>query len=423
MSDLYKFSDLKCDNPGAPQLVPAGSFNNVKDSSNYILRDSLYFGSGIIDVVNNFQWTTSPPGTQSRQEVPGITLREKRLRTNSMIAGAFYYLASGSSSLGTLAARGGAVANSFVPGSTQTLGNIFNNVAQNPAVQNAYTGISNIFTQSVLNSVATLTTGTTDINQILSKDIEGLNSNLLKSYEGLYITEDTKFRYYLPYFTDQLNVINNSFTENDATFRPDTNMGKGVEEIRGAAEALARFANFAEPGIYIERPKFFSFNGSGDRITVEFPLLNTGWSTYEDVKRNWQLVFMLTYQNRPNRRSRELIDPACIYEVSIPGVKYLPFAYMSDISIDFLGSRRTMELEVPTSNGTSTINAIIPDAYKISLTLTGLVSESQNFLAAMLTDKQDIVSVVSNQRFNPFGEIANSFVDANAAENRRLQQP
>lgn len=422
MSNLYKFTKLRCDNAGAPQLTPAGSFM-LKDSSNYISRDSLYFESGIIDVVNNFQWTTSPPGIQSRQEVPGITLREKRLRTNSIIAGAAYYLMSSSASIGTLAARGGAVANSLIPNATSSLGGNFSNILNNPAVQSIGGSISNIFEQTVLNSLATLTTGNTDIRQILTKDIEGLNSEYLRSYEGLYITEDTKFRYYLPYFADSLNDVANSFDENDATFHEGTNFTAGVKMIRGAAEALARFANFKEPGIYIERPKFFNFTKSGDQIQVEFPLINTGWSTYEDVRRNWQLVFMLTYQNRPNRRSRELIDPSVIYEVSIPGVKYMPYAYMSNIKVDFMGARRAMPLEVPTINGITTINTIIPDAYKVSITLEGLLQESQNFMAAMLSNKQDIVSVVSNDRFNPVGEIFNSFETAfrNESESLRAQ--
>lgn len=420
MSNLYRFTSTNCDNAGAPQLTPAGSFA-TRNSSNYILRDSLYFESGIIDVVNNFQWTTSPPGLQSRQEVPGITLREKKIRTNSIIAGAFYYLASASTSLGTLASRLGSVANSLYPNATSNLGSIFSNVVNNPSVQNAAGSITNIFEQTILNSLATLTTGSTDVRQLLSKNVEGLNSSYLKSYEGLYITEDTKFKYYLPYFTDQFNDVKNSFDENDATFHSGTNFAKGLQQIRGAAEALARFANFKEPGIYIERPKFFNFTKTGDTITVEFPLLNTGWSTYDDVRRNWQFVFLLTYQNRPNRRSRELIDPACIYEVSIPGVKYMPYAYMSNIKIDFMGARRAMPLEVPGINGTSTISTIVPDAYKVSITLEGLLPESQNFLAAMLTNKQDIVSVLSLNKFNPTGEIITSFEDAFRQESESLR--
>jgi hypothetical protein len=414
MSDLYSFNKLNCDNPGAPKLVPASSFTSIANGNNNISLDALLmFQSGLIDVVNNFQWSNSPPNLAARVEVPGITLREKKLRTNAIISAAFYYLASASSSLGTLKAR----LDKLAPGLSNLIGSAGSSVINSAAITNA----TAVIEQSLLNSAALLTTGNSDIRDILSRDIEGLNSEYLRSYEGLYITEDTKFTYYLPYFTDQVNLVNNSFDESDATFNAGTNYSKGVEKIRAAAEALARFANFSEPGIYIERPKFYSFPSTGDTIQVKFPLINTGHSTYDDVRRNWQFVFLITYQNRPNRRSRELIDPACIYEVSIPGVKYMPYAYMENIKIDFLGSRRQMEIEVPTETGKSTISTIIPEAYSIDLTLRGLVGESQNFLAAMLQDKQNIVSVSEMDRFNPFGEIFNSFESSLRAETNRIR--
>lgn len=413
MSDLYTFSKLNCDNPGAPKLVPAGSSYFSQNGSNYINLDALLmFQSGLIDVVNNFQWSNSPPNLAARIEVPAITLREKKLRTNAIIAAAFYYLASSSTSLGTLKAR----LDSLAPGLSKLAGSLTSSLAASTAISSATAAIE----QSLLNSAALLTTGTADIRDLLNKDIEGLNSDYLRSYEGLYITEDTKFTYYLPYFTNTVNSVMNSFNENDATFNAGTNFAKGVEKMRGAAEALARFANFSEPGIYIERPKFYSFGSSGDSIEVKFPLINTGHATYEDVRRNWQFVYLITYQNRPNRRSRELIDPACLYEVSIPGVKYMPYAFMESIQIDFLGSRRQMEIEVPTENGNQTISTIIPDAYSVSLTLRGLVAESQNFLAAMLQDKQNIVTVSEMDRFNPFGEIFNSFETSRANETARI---
>ena len=144
-------------------------------------------------------------------------------------------------------------------------------------------------------------------------------------------------------------------------------------------------------------------------MTFSFPLINTGFSTYDDVRLNWQLVFLLTYQNRPNRRTRELIDPACIYEVNIPGVKYIPFAFISQLKIDYIGARRQMELEVPTQNGTGTIVTIVPDAYVVTVTLEGLVADTQNFLASMLGGKQDVVSVVAYDQFNPFSQAGSLF--------------
>ena len=102
MGNLYSFENQKCTNPGAPRAVPANSFKLSTNSNDFIFKDSLLgFQPGMIDVVNNFQWTTSPPGSLSRQEVPRVELREKRLRVNSILAAAAYYLTSAAGSLGT----------------------------------------------------------------------------------------------------------------------------------------------------------------------------------------------------------------------------------------------------------------------------------------------------------------------------------
>jgi hypothetical protein len=412
--NLYKFEKDKCSNPGAPRMVPVNSSGVARSSNNFIGKDSLLNSSpGVVDVVNNFQWTTSPPGPRSRQEVPRIELREKKLRTNSVVAAAAYYLMSASGSVGTLAAR----ANNLLPTGLKEAGlGFLSGLGSSAPIQYAGNGLLNFFEQNVLQSALTLTTGQTDIRQTLSKYVDGLNSEYLRVYEGLYITEDTKFVYYLPYFENMCNAVANEFTENDSS-----DIGKkGVNEMRDAAEALARFANFSAPGVYIERPKFYNFANSGPKVTVKFPLINTGWSSYQDVRLNWQLVFMLIYQNRPNRKSRELIDPACIYEVVIPGVLYMPYAFMSSIKVDFLGARRQMDLDVPLVAGNSTITTIVPEAYSVEIELTGLIAESQNLLISMLQDKQDIVNVYGLDQFNPFAESYNNLATSFANETARL---
>ena len=413
MTRLYSFERLKCTNAGAPRAIPSSGSSISRNSSDYIFRDSLTGNtSGLIDVINDFQWTTSPPGPDSRQEVPRIVLREKRLRANAIIAAAAYYLMSGSSSAGTLAARGASITPDFV-------NNTISGIINNPAIQNIASGAGSFLTQGILNAATTFTTGR-NVNNILSSTVEGLNSEFLKAYEGLYLTEDTKFVYYLPYFDDVNSSVKNEFTENDATFKPGTKAYDAMEKMRGAAEYLARAANFAEPGVYIERPKFYSFQSTGDTISFSFPLINTGWATYADVCKNWQLVFLLTYQNRPNRRSRELIDPVCLYEVNIPGVKYIPYAFINSLSVKYAGARRHMDLDVPVMGGTSTITTIVPDAYIIDISITGLVAESQNFLMAAIGDKEDIVKVENYNRYNPFASIINSFEDSLLNERANL---
>jgi hypothetical protein len=406
--NLYSFSSLNCTNAGAPKAIPSDYSSVAQNGNGFVKRDSISGGGGIINVVNDFQWTTSPPGASSRQEVPRIELREKRLKTNAILAAAAYYLMSASSSAGTIGGRlsdalqgsyFGSYVNDLFSRAGSSASNFFGSIGGGGATS---------FENSILNSASNFFTNQ-DMSSILGTQIEGLGDSLLQPYEGLYITEDTGFKYVLPYFDDLQNMVTNSFSENDEMLGPSTLLGKTISKIRSATESLARLAYFTEPGLYIERPKFYQFKKTGDRIRFNFPLINTGWSTFDDVSLNWQLAFLLTYQNLPNRRTREVIDPPVIYEVTIPGVKYIPFAYIQSMEINYLGSRRQMALTVPSTGGSSGITTIVPDAYVLSITIEGLVADSRNFLATAIGSKQDVVSVVEYDSFNPFSTAASLF--------------
>ena len=125
----------------------------------------------------------------------------------------------------------------------------------------------------------------------------------------------------------------------------------------------------------------------GKDVTIKFPLLNTG--TADSISANWQLLFGLIYQNKPGRVTRSIIDMPVIYEVNIPGNTFMPYAYISELTVNFLGARRLMPLNVPVppageSQGTTTIQAIIPDAYEVTITLTGMNEETRNFMYASI---------------------------------------
>ena len=76
-----------------------------------------------------------------------------------------------------------------------------------------------------------------------------------------------------------------------------------------------------------------------------------------------------------------------MYEAHIKGMLYMPYSYITGISVDFLGNRRTMNVDMPvigSSDGgageTRKINTVIPDAFNVSITLQGLNDETRNFL-------------------------------------------
>jgi hypothetical protein len=125
----------------------------------------------------------------------------------------------------------------------------------------------------------------------------------------------------------------------------------------------------------------------GRQLNFKIPLLNT--NRPEDISRNWQLIFGLIYQNRPGRVSKSIIDQPVIYEVNLPGVAYMPYAYISNLQIRFLGSRRTMKFPVPVLDENNTnvglIETTVPDAYELDITVTGMNEETRNFLYANVT--------------------------------------
>ena len=431
MKNLYQFdSTTDCSSPkGAPKLIPATSSGfqtlvGLALSQNYISNDSIgAYINGQIDVVNDFQWTSSP--LASRQDIPAIELKEKRLKTNSLIAQLAYYSLIASGKGGELFGRLANLVGSLGGGTGGALGGFLSSTFASSIVGagQGLLGAFNNFGSSALGSgLVPFFTGRSVTDFLTQATASTLGGDVLTPYEGLYLTEDTKFAYRMPYFENIQNSVSNLFNNDDQIL---SQKGYGLGKFIGGAASLAEnlaytlagTMNITEPGIYIEKPQFYSFGASGDALTFKFPLINTGWATFEDVQRNWQLIYMLIYQNRANRRSRDLIDPPCLYEVSIPGVKYMPFAYINNLSVEFMGARRAYKITVPKPGGFARINTIIPDAYMVSITLRGLVAETQNFLYSMLFEKQDIVSIIETQ--GGMGIVQN-FLDS--YERERLNQ-
>jgi hypothetical protein len=341
MPDLYSFTFDK--NKILPILARGGS--NRLDPFSYNSDGRIYgkinnASTDPIDVVKDFPWTKSP--ASSRNDVPTVYIKEKRLLTNSTLANFFYGVLAGAEVLETAADR-------VQSGNIQVGGNSINVYDALSAAGVSYPGVQK---------------GLTEKAQKFETEVEkykemalgflgdgNLKDNILKPYNGLYYTEDT-----------------------------------GFNAVRG-------LTFLDKPGVYVEQSKQYQFGQEGRSFTVTFPLLNTG--TYEDIKRNYQLIFGLIYQNKPGRINRNLLELPVIYEFFIEGMAYMPYSYISQIAVDFVGNRRTMNIDIPTFNDTSeneslnertNISSIIPDAYQVSITFEGLNKETKNFLIRSLGD-------------------------------------
>jgi hypothetical protein len=195
-------------------------------------------------------------------------------------------------------------------------------------------------------------------------------------YEGLYSPEETGFKYTFPYYTSLLKEKRSSYSDTynangmgalptflDSTINNYTakrDPGKGVRAL-------------VEPGLFIEKTKFYNF-GDNESISFSFPLLNT--ISREQINENYQFLFLLIYQNTMYRKDRSAFIPPCIYEVLVPGTRYMKWAYISRLSVDFIGTRRMIEVD----SGIGVFKTIVPEAYNVNISVTSLHEEAGNFL-------------------------------------------
>ena len=351
-----------------PVLIRNGS-NVQPDQINYITNtvySNLKTYADDINVVTDFPWTKSPKS--SRQDVPRLVLKEKRIKTNSTISNFAYSV----NTITDIAKTGGKIASAF----GNKLGNSENVITQTTGAAVGAAG-------AVISKTATVIedTGNALLNAVVD-DYEKFGDNsVLTPYNGLYRLEKTGFKYILPYMDDAYRAVNTSL--GDAQQENAASFAAGAASDMAAKGAGALFA--LRPGVYIEEAKQFAMTQEGRSIDISFPLLNTG--SYEEITRNWQLIYGLVYQNRPGRITKTLVDIPVMYEASIEGMLYMPYSYITNIRVDFIGNRRTMNVDMPvigSSEGgageTRKINTVIPDAFNVSITLQGLNDETRNFL-------------------------------------------
>lgn len=329
-----------------------------------------------IDVVNSFPWTQSPQS--SRRDTPFIRMTEQRIVLNSTVANLIY---SATAAIDTVAAVG-----------TTAFGGLANQFKPTEGAQN--TGNTEDIEEEEKSLIAS---GKEKLLETYDKALEAgyyktFANPALKPYQGLYALEPTGFIYKFPYLDDTYGEVNAQFGEDAG------NVGTPITDLLGGlASGAAGIANILRPGTYIEKSKQFQMQDLGRAVNFRFPLLNT--NNPDDIARNWQLIFGLIYQNRPGRVSKSIIDQPVIYEVVIPGVTFMPYAFVSRLSVRFLGSRRNMAFNVPILDENNIaigeIETTVPDAYEVDMTIQSLNDETRNMLYANVTKSKLTVNAPS----------------------------
>lgn len=375
----------------SPDIVPVTN-NSVLVNQSGILKNTKSGTGGmapkikVLDVINDFNWTRSP--VSSRDDVPQLILREEKILISPMINQIAQNLAI-TLQKGIRSARraeqelpDGALKEMLSKGRTWT-------TEQFQAMRGSPDGSIMKNASKAIDSIATSKSG------------------VMSSYDNLYFVEDTGFKYKLPYLEPSYKSISNTFGDSDSTGvgKPiiTTPLSKGAKAMANMATSL----NLFEPGTFIDQPKFYNFGRSGKSYSCKIPLFNTT-NDFQDVINNWQFLYMLIYQNTPNKITRDLMDPPKIYEATIKGVWYNRYTYISGLEVNFLGAQRRMKLQIPFTetddNNQSQLKyyefeTIIPDAYELNLTVTEIFPETQNMLYTGITEKQNLVKVTRNSPF------------------------
>jgi hypothetical protein len=191
-----------------------------------------------------------------------------------------------------------------------------------------------------------------------------------KFYDNMYgdsTTAEDDFNF--PFFGDNVRSFSNTFGD---TFQNGIGSGGGVgtalndivKNVAGLAADITGFIK-GDPGSYVETPMFYQFEKSDGPLQVSFVLANT--INADSVDKNHNLIQRLTYINRPLRKDSIAVDPPRIYQVKVPGHRFIRWAYCSDFSINLIGTRREI-------NG-----VIVPEAYQIDMSFQSLTLEHAGF--------------------------------------------
>ncbi len=248
----------------------------------------------------------------------------------------------------------------------------------------------------------------------------------LDFYKGLYAVGKTPIaRFSFPYFTDNIRAFSTEFSD---TFSPISQRGakmlggdfvqglgeSGESLIGGAAAAITQFGHLGNtggkslvdklakntqaavgkvgetffkamgvenpgmqtigaPGTYIETPKFYQYSNTDNTLDIGFALSNT--LNEGAIEQNYKFIKDFTAMNRPFRTGPIGMTFPAIYQIVVPGVRYIQWAFLSDFNIGMIGSRR--KIAQPNGRGGC---KIVPEAYSCQFSFRSLTVEAANFL-------------------------------------------
>jgi hypothetical protein len=213
-------------------------------------------------------------------------------------------------------------------------------------------------------------------------------------YIKLYSGNPTGFSYTFPYLLRNGDSVRGSGVSNNWN---DVDIGRSISKIpvvgpdlRKAFNALENAAQITAetftPGYGAE--KIMNFADTAKKsITITFPLYNT--LSEQEAINNFNFVNLFALQNLKTRTSWLTFIPPKLYMVEGVGLGslYMPAAYVSSYDFKAIGTTRYVK------DGAYDKGYLIPEAYKVSITLKELVAESSNIMWGALGGPK--VSIIS----------------------------
>lgn len=334
--------------------------------------------SKVIDVVNDFSWYAGPKATPAAlNKVPCVFLTEREQLLSSLVSGGLYYLNATARAVDV-------TANGFI---NSLLGAANQDQADKDRKGE---GAADKVASLVRDAGSTIRNAAKIIEDVAGgsdTDKQLLKHHNLKSLLGIYYTAPTGFHYRLPIYNTPGGPSNGGFDGDNAGQVGDI-LGAGVDFVTGAVEDISKAINFAQPGVFIEQPQYFQ-GVTGRTEKVSFPLSNTiQRGTISPIQQNYELLWLLAFQNTPYKTSFTRTPPPKIYSVTVPGQFSMPYAFIDSMSIDFVGTVRKTSVTVPTGNGegligSKVIQTSVPEAYQVEITFKSLLGDYGN---TMLSD-------------------------------------
>ena len=377
MSSYFKLNS----NPEVKDKITGSALINTISTSTMAPLPEPTIGNGIINVSKSFKWTKTQRNNQNGyldSNIPVIHLKE-------------YYVTQ--------------------PGFFSNIQNISNAVKQGAAglvaaiPSDSVIGEVGGWVKELLGNIeqsegwqVSVGQNTTDLGNILaktnatSKGIDTGSNSYMKSYENIYGVYPTKFKYIMPYFVGEWKSVTNSWGG-------EALGGKfpGIDFARNTLSKFADIASSVTTGFGMDFAKSFSYPTEGPGTSFELILDNT-YDSYHDnhtgnsYQHNWELIFLLLYQNLPNRRNKLFFDPPVIYKAQVPGVLTYLYSYISSINIQSIGNRQPKDVYINTQDENGRLElkqfkTLIPEAFKVNINLKSLLPESKNLFLDSLDNK------------------------------------